>query len=113
METSLRLAVGGTANQGAIILLALLLSLLAVAVALCARVWWSRILAGLSGLASGISLLFATWTGYIFGLPYDWTYWGAYLPVVPLVLSLVALLLILSRKTPNQAMQRTAGRSAF
>ena len=107
------LADGGPAVQGGIILVGLVLGILAFGAGLLAMKRRRRLVWLVGCAACVLSLIYSAWDAYVFGLPYDWRYWGAYLPWAPLVLSLGGFVLLWRAKTPNQTMHRTAGRSAF
>jgi ABC-type branched-subunit amino acid transport system permease subunit len=91
-------AAGGGANQGSMLLCALLLGLCAVAAGLYGARRSSTHRSIVSLAICVLALAVSGCIAYIFGLPYDWTYWGAYLPWVPLALSIWGFVLALRTK---------------
>jgi len=69
------LAEGGGAAQGGIILLGLFFAVLAAGVGV--YVTRKRRCSIFSFIISFVALLFSVEIAYAWGLPYDWTYWGA------------------------------------
>ena len=85
------LAEGGGAAQGGIILLGLFMAVLAAGLGV--YMTRKRRFSIFSLIVSLVALLFSLEVAYVFGLPYDWTYFGAYLPWFPLALSVCGLAL--------------------
>jgi hypothetical protein len=88
------LAVGGGAAQGGIILLGLFSAILAAGLGV--YMTRKRRCSIFSFIISLVALLFSAEVAYVFGLPYDWTYWGAYLPWLPLALAACGFVLTLT-----------------
>ena len=100
MKAPLFLAAGAGANQGALILVALALPLAGISFAVISRARRK----GRSIIGTVIctaSLLLSGFVLYVWGLPGLRDYWGAYIPLVPLALSVVGLSLSARKKKPN------------
>ena len=88
---TLVLAEGGPVNQGGFFLLGFLAAV--VAAALGIRMARKRRCSIFSFIVCFVALFFSAELAYAFGLPYDWTYFGDYLPWFPLLLSIVGFVL--------------------
>lgn len=97
------LADGGPAAQGGIILLGLFLGILSFCCALLAVRQRRRLVWFVAYVVVALSLVYSVGDAYVFGLPYDWRHWGAYLPWAPLALSLGGFALLLRAKVFNPA----------
>lgn len=107
MRFPLFIAEGAGANQGALILVGLLLPIIAVSLGIRAR--FKKKGASVSGIiASALTLLSSAFVLHIFGLLRAWDYWGSYILLFPLALSLLGLALSI-QKRPIQPPQRNAG----
>ena len=101
MNTPL-IAYGAGEGQGAIILAAIALPVVGLTILLFSR--RKREGASIPGLVfSAISFLFSLGILSLFGwLPHTVDYWGAYIPHVPLLLSIAGIMLSLPKKRPNK-----------
>jgi hypothetical protein len=109
MHFPLFIAEGAGANQGALILVGLLLPFIAVGLGIRARLKKKLSVVGI--VVAVLALVPSTFVLHIFGLPWARDYWGAYIPLLPLVLSLLGLALSI-QKRPIQSPQTTTGSSA-
>lgn len=103
MRFPLFIAEGAGANQGALILVGLLLPIIAVSLGI--RACFKKKGASVAGIVvSVLALLPSAFVLHIFGLPWAWDYWGAYIPLFPLALSLLGLALSIhkSRSRPPE-----------
>ena len=107
MRFPLFIAEGAGANQGALILVGLLLPIIAAVLGIRARFKKKGVsVAGI--VVSALALLPSAFVLHIFGPPWAWDYWGAYIPLLPFVLSLLGLAFSI-QKRPIQSPQRNAG----
>ena len=96
MRFPLFIAEGAGANQGALILVSLLLPFIAFSFGVRARFKKKRSVVGI--VVAVLALAPSAFVLHILGLPWAWDYWGAYIPLIPLVLSLVGLAFSIQKK---------------
>jgi hypothetical protein len=101
MRFPLFIAEGTGANQGALILVGLLLPIIAVSPGIRAR--FKKKGASVSGIiASALVLLSSAFVLHIFGPLRAWDYWGSYILLFPLALSLLGLALSIQKSRSSR-----------
>ena len=85
------LAVGGGAAQGTVFMLGLFSAFISAGVGL--HTLRKRRRSVFSFIVSLVALFFTAEIAYVFGLPYDWSDLGGYIPWIPLVLAACGLIL--------------------
>jgi len=99
---TLILASGAGAIQGGIILIGLLAALAALPLA-CYAAFRKKERSPIVVSLCFVSLFVSIGVAGIFGPPHTWSYWGAYLPWIPLAVSLFSLWLALKRRPIQRA----------